>query len=657
MEDRLTPSVSFVLGNPVPAPPSSMLFTVTRTGDLTPAVQVNYTTLDGSGSNAAHAGTDYTATSGTLLFPANQTTETISVPVLNDTVFQANLTFGVVLSSPLASAAFAGPQSFPAIGGTVAVGDLNGDGKPDLVVANSGDNTVLVLLNTTARGATTPNFAPLQSFATGSRPFSVTVADVNSDGKPDLITANYSDTVSVLLNTTAPGATTLSFAPQQSFATGSGLFSVAVADINGDGLPDLITSNKWDQTVGMLLNTTASGASTPSFGPQQTLATGIDPSSNLAVADVNGDGLPDLLVVSGIDSLWVVLNTTAPGATTASFAPPQTFNTGSSSGQVSLAVADVNLDGKPDIIATGTQVSAHGDLAYMVSVLLNTTAPGATTASFAPQQTFPTSYNRTSVAVADVNGDGLPDLVVAGGGTSPGGALSVLLNTMVPGAAVPSFAPQQTFPTGSYPSSVAVADVNGDALPDIVTANGFDGTVSVLLNTTAPVNFAAVQAVSVTAITSVTPARAVLGQTFTVSAIVTPGLPQPNAPTGTVTFFDDTTPLGVVPIGSDGIATLTVSAHHGGTLSLRATYSGDVNFLPSETAVTPLPVLAQNTVGVFDPATGTWYLRGSNSPGVPDAGQFAYGAPGWVGVPGDWNGDGVSTVGVFDPGTAIWYLR
>jgi hypothetical protein len=63
------------------------------------------------------------------------------------------------------------------------------------------------------------------------------------------------------------------------------------------------------------------------------------------------------------------------------------------------------------------------------------------------------------------------------------------------------------------------------------------------------------------------------------------------------------------------------------------------------------------TVGAFDQATGTWYLRNENDPGAPDAGQFAYGGPGWDPVVGDWNGDGQTSVGSFNPGTATWYLR
>src|SRR5438094_1540176 len=155
----------------------------------------------------------------------------------------------VALSIPATGAAipsFAAKQDFAT--GTspvsVTVGDLNGDGKLDLVVANANSDTVSVLLNTTAPGAAIPTFAAKQDFATGAQPRSVTVGDVNLDGKLDLVVANLnSNTVSVLLNTTAPAAATPSFSAKQDFATGFGPSSVTVGDLNGDGKLDLAVAN------------------------------------------------------------------------------------------------------------------------------------------------------------------------------------------------------------------------------------------------------------------------------------------------------------------------------------------------------------------------------------------------------------------------------
>lgn len=169
LENRLAPSVSLSISNPAPFPEgdtgtSDMMFVVTRSGDLGPAVQVDFTTQDGTGANGAHAGTDYVGTSGTLRFAANQTTATIAVPVIGNTIFQNNRTFRVMLSDPLASADFAGQQTFAAgiPVAAVVVGDVNGDGLPDLVVVGAPTpltGFVSVLLNTTAPGATTPAFA------------------------------------------------------------------------------------------------------------------------------------------------------------------------------------------------------------------------------------------------------------------------------------------------------------------------------------------------------------------------------------------------------------------------------------------------------------------------------------------------------------------
>ena len=451
--------------------PVLLHFPMSRSGDTSYDAMMNYHTLDGT----ALAGTDYTAASGSITLPAGAASATVPVTIasINGTT---NRTFQRSLDTATGSgpaASFAAQQTF-ATGNnpySVTAADVNGDGKPDLIVANLASNTASVLLNTTAPGATAPSFAAQHTFATGSYPQSVTAADVNGDGKPDLIVANESsNTVSVLLNTTAPGAATPSFAAQRTFATGSYPQFVTAADVNGDGKPDLIVTNQLN-TVSVLLDTTAPGAATPSFAAQQTFVTGPYPYS-VTTADVNGDGKPDLIVAnrSG-NTVSVLRNTTAPGATTPSFAEQQTFATGSLPD--SVTVADVNGDGNPDLIVANQNSNT-------VSVLLNTTAPGATTPSFAAQQTFATGSRPSSVTAADVNGDGKPDLIVANIG---GNTVSVLLNTTVRGAATPRFAAQQTFATGNSPDSVTAADVNGDGKPDLIVANNGDNTVSVLLNT------------------------------------------------------------------------------------------------------------------------------------------------------------------------------
>src|SRR4029077_1191929 len=102
--------------------------------------------------------------------------------------------------------------------------------------------------------------------------------------------------------------------------------------------------------------------------------------------------------------------------------------------------------------------------------------------SFAAQQTFATGTQPDAIAIADLNGDGKPDLIVAD--DTSAGTVSVLLNKTAPGATVPSFASHVDFAVGSNPTSIAVADLNGDGIPDLVVANSGSNTVSVLLNAT-----------------------------------------------------------------------------------------------------------------------------------------------------------------------------
>ncbi|WP_341735371.1 FG-GAP-like repeat-containing protein [Microcoleus sp. CAWBG640] len=356
----------------------------------------------------------------------------------------------------------------------VSIGDFNGDGKPDLAVANLNSNTASILLNTTATGATTPTFATQVAFPTGTNPASASIGDINGDGKPDLAVGNNSSKVSILLNTTATGATTPTFAPQVTFPTGDAR-SVSISDINGDGKPDLAVANFNSGNVSILLNTTPTNATTPTFATKVNFTTGSGPVF-VSIGDINGDGKPDLAVANFYSSnASILLNTTATGATTPTFATQVTFATGDA--PESVSIGDINGDGKPDLA-----VANRSD--YSASILLNTTATGATTPTFATQVDFPTGNRPLFVSIGDINGDGKPDLAVANNGDS---TASILLNTTATGATIPTFATKVDFTTGRGPESVSIGDINGDGKPDLAVANLNGDTASILLNTPTPI--------------------------------------------------------------------------------------------------------------------------------------------------------------------------
>lgn len=384
---------------------------------------------------------------------------------------------GFALSASAGTPSLSAQQTFAtgAYPYAIATADFNGDGLPDMVVTNDGDGTVTVLLNTTPANAASPTYSAGVSFPAGSHPETVAVADVNGDGLPDIITGNSGDgTISILLNTTAPGATTPSFAAPQVLPVGIWSASVIAMDVNGDGSPDLVVADYASETITVLLNATAPGSSTVDFSNQTTLNASMA-AYQLMAADVNGDGLPDIVAVNyGVGTITVLLNTTVPGSTTPSFAPQQDFAVGGEGASISLVVTDLNGDGTPDVAVVNS-------VAGTVAVLANTTPTGSAAVSFAAPQQFPIGGNGMYVVAADLDGDGKPDLVVTNNSDN---TISVLHNTTATGSATMNFDPQQTYATGANPVWLAATDVNGDGKLDIIVANNSDMSVSVLLNNT-----------------------------------------------------------------------------------------------------------------------------------------------------------------------------
>ena len=366
-------------------------------------------------------------------------------------------------------------SSSPGVGSqpqAVVAADVNGDGKVDLIAVNYGNgfgNSTLSVLTNNGTGG----FVLASSPGTGVSPEALTAADVNGDGKVDLICANYSDWTLTVLTNNGHGGFVLASTPN----TGNGPESVTAADVNGDGKVDLICANYGDNTLSVFTNSGNGGfvlASSPGVGtgPRSVIAfTNIYGKMNLVSANY------------GNNTLTVLTNNGSGG-----------FSIGSSPGvgvhPTMVIAADVNKDGRMDLICANSGSST-------LTVLTNNGSDGFSTA------TSPgAGSNPYSVAAADVNGDGKIDLIAANNTGS--GTLTVLTNDGSGGFVI-DVSPS----VGSASASLTAADVNGDGRVDLISANDGSGTLSILTN--APVITYPLQ------ITGFSPASAGVGASVTIN--------------------------------------------------------------------------------------------------------------------------------------------
>jgi hypothetical protein len=345
--------------------------------------------------------------------------------------------------------------------GFVAIADVNGDRRPDIIVANTENETVSVLLNDGGRRFRP---APGSPFAAGHLPNDIAIADMNGDGHPDLVIANHqSPYVTILLG---DGTGAFRPAPASPYATGSypHPHGVAVADFTGDGHLDVVVDS-WGNNRVALIDGDGRGAL---VGTRQMFTVGKRPYERLRTADFNHDGHPDLVTTNLDDQTVTILLGDGNGAFTQ--APGSPVAAGLAPWQV--AIDDINGDGHPDLIVVPYERDVRDPARMGVTVLL-----GDGSGRFTPMPGSPLALKGCSgpnaIAVGDLQGTGRRDIAIAC-------ATSATVVTFYPephGTFKPVVVPNGTGPTWG---GIAVADLDGDGKADIVVANNPEGAVRIL---------------------------------------------------------------------------------------------------------------------------------------------------------------------------------
>ncbi|WP_337966084.1 MBG domain-containing protein [uncultured Flavobacterium sp.] len=347
---------------------------------------------------------------------------------------------------------------------SVTTGDFDGDGKADIALVFTTSDNISIYRNTSVSGTiNASSFTASGTFATATHPLFVKAADMDGDGKLDLVVTHSvsSNTVSVLRNNSS-GVGNIGFEAPQNFILSVSTYALAIGDLDGDGKPDIVTTST-DSGLASVLRNISSGIGNINFSPNVNFTANSN-SNGLALGDLDGDGKLDMVVTNSVatEAMSIFLNTSTNG--TINFGSKIGFSTGFAATRVEIG--DLNKDGKPDIVV-------DGGTSNFVYVFQNTTA-GIGNLSFAPKIDLAIDAKSTQIAIGDFDGDGVPDLACSMQNTS----LNIFRNTTSGGAI--SFSPRVNFVNNVFSNDLVISDLDGDGKSDLATVN--NGTLSLFRN-------------------------------------------------------------------------------------------------------------------------------------------------------------------------------
>ncbi|RWY48516.1 FG-GAP-like repeat-containing protein [Mucilaginibacter gilvus] len=430
--------------------------------------------------------TSFSTTALIVTVPAGVATDFVSVTntALKLTGYSA-MPFRITFTgrTGIAASDIESSVDFPAGGNptVTVVGDFNADGKPDIALANSSGNTISIYINatTSVNGISSSSFSR-QDFAVSANPTALAVGDINEDGKLDLaIGYGSGSAVSVLLNTTTV-STSLTFS-SSFFAVDSNSNALAIADIDGDGKRDLIVTNFATSNFSVLRNTTAPGSTSLSLLSKANFTTDTNPIS-ITIADVDGDRKQDVIIGNYYSKSLSVHRNTAVANTINSTSFATRFSIATTGQPTAIFCTYIDNDTHPDLIISTNSTTATTSTNSIEIRKNMVTAPGPFTqaTSFPNAITLAAGSEPSALGVADIDGDGLSDIVAANYNSK---TLSVFRNIST-GTTISTstIIAKLDLPTGNAPASLAAADLDMDGRVDLVSANDLDNSISVMHN-------------------------------------------------------------------------------------------------------------------------------------------------------------------------------